>query len=234
MRFVDVCGPPGSGKSTLCDDLWPPHAVKWDGYGIPEEWDDVLSVVDELLVELADHPSYRALMGMTRRSFRKMATVYRREDQAIYIQTGLAQRGLGFGWRLEERGKVKEVRRYFRVMPVSLGVAIASCPVEVCQERNRLREAVQETAHENRSHMVPLMQPAIAILKEEMDARSVPCLEIDTNQSIERARDQLVAFAGDQVADPKAFGYYRQMAVVPRSEQPGSAAALPMAHRYSA
>lgn len=201
MRWVDVCGAPGSGKSTLCDGLWSPHAIKWDGWGVPDEWDPLMKVADELLEELKDHPTYSLLLGMTKRSLMKMGTVHRRQNDGVYIQTGLAQRGLGFGWRLNERGRVELVRDYFRVMPVSLGVAIVTCPIDVAQERNRLREEVSATAHENRSHMVPLMDRPIEILKEEMDARGVSTIEIDSTKPIEDARRDLLRFAGQRAVD---------------------------------
>lgn len=201
MRWVDVCGAPGSGKSTLCDSIWHPHAVEWDGLGLPKEWDAWWLVVDELLRRLEGHPTYHLLLGMTRRSLRKMASVYRRPDPRVYVQTGLAQRGLGFGWRLEELGQVELVREYFRKMPVSLGVAVVSCPIDVAQERNRQRENISRTAHENRAFMVPLMEPAKRILIEEMNARGVPIIEIDTTQPIEQTRAALVGFARERTTD---------------------------------
>lgn len=234
MRWVDVCGPPGSGKSTICDSLWDPHAIAWDGHGIPEEWDALLAVVDELLSELSDHPTFRLLFGMTRRSLRKMASVYRRDDDAIYIQTGLAQRGLGFGWRLAERGRVHMVRRYFEAMPVSLGVAILSCPVDIAQHRNRARLNNPTTEHENREHMVPLMQPAIAVLKEVMNERRVPTLEVDTTADPRASRDGLLYFTARRASEAAAAGPDREVETVQVDNGPGRSQRLPVAHRTSA
>lgn len=201
----------------MCDDIWDPHAVQWDGYGIPAEWDELLAVTDELLEELKDHPTYHLLIGMTKRSFRKMATVYRAQvDHHIYIQTGLAQRGLGFGWRLEERGKVELVRRYFQVMPTSLGVAVVSCPVPVAQQRNLERLDKAETAHENRQHMVPLMLPAIGILREVMSERGVSLINIDSTKPIKDARWDLLQFTIDRANEAEAARPSGEVAALPQ------------------
>jgi hypothetical protein len=215
MRWIDVCGPPGSGKSTLCDHLWPPRTIEYDGHGLPKEWDDWWGVCVELLDELKDHPTYRLLLGMTLRSMRKMATVYRRNDEAVYIQTGLAQRGLGFGWRLQERGKVQMLRRYFRLMPVSLGIAVVTCPVDVAASRNKSREERAETAHENRAHMVPLMLPAIALLEEVMAERGVPLARIDSTLPVGQASWDLLQFAADQATEATEARSGGQVAAVP-------------------
>ena len=217
MRWLDVCGPPGSGKSALCDPIWHPHAISWtgDGLGVPAEWDEFLAVCDALLKELEDHPTFHLLTGMTKRSLRKMATVYRMPDDGpIYIQTGMAQRGLGFGWRLEERGRSEMLRKFYQLMPVSLGVALVNCPVEVCQERNRLREQNPATAHENRSHMVPLMQRPIQIMLEELYARDISVAQIDATKPIEEARRDLLRFAAERAAPTETARLDSEVAAV--------------------
>lgn len=233
MRWLDVCGPPGSGKSTLCDHIWHPHSVWWTGQPLPQEWQAWWSVCVDLLDELKDHPTYRALHGMTYRSMRKMCSVNERGDEAVYIQTGFAQRGLGFGWRLSERGRVQMVRRYFQAMPASLGVAIVTCPVAEAQKRNQGRERVAETAHENREHMVPLMMPAIEILKEEMSALGVAVKEIDTTQPIADARWELLQFASERASQAETARSDREVEVVSGDNEPRSNKQLPVAHRTS-
>jgi hypothetical protein len=218
MRWLDVCGYPGSGKSALCDPIWHPHQIRWtpDNKRIPgpDAWRDWWRVCDLLLQELEDHRSYDALKGMTFRSLRKMEAVYWRDDKHVYVQTGFAQRGLGFGWRLNEAGRVELIRDFFRLMPVSLGVVALSCPVEVAQERNRKRLDTPETAHENRDFMVPLMVRPREILIEEMQRRGVPVLELDTTKAIDRARDQLLLFAAKQATLAPASRSDCQMAAV--------------------
>jgi hypothetical protein len=113
-----------------------------------------------------------------------------------YIQTGLVQRGLGFGWRLNDMGKdLNEIRHYFELMPVSIGVAVTRCPMDVVEARNHARKLNPRTAHEERSGIARLMEPCIPIAIEVLRERGVPVVEIDTTQPIEAARAQLVEFA---------------------------------------
>src|SRR3990167_1957530 len=237
MRWIDVTGCPGSGKSALCDPLWAPHAIHWtgDGLGVPAEWDDFLEVCDSLLKELEDHPTYHLLTGMTKRSLRKMATVYRMPDDGpVYIQTGLAQRGLGFGWRLEERGRTEMLRKFYKLMPVSLGVALLDCPVEVAMERNRLREQNPATAHENRAHMVPLMQRPIQIMLEELYARGVPVAQIDATKPLDNARQDLLRFAAERAVEAAQARLGGEVEAIQQHLQPGDDQDFPVAHRASA
>lgn len=208
MHWLDVAGPPGVGKSSLCDPLWHPHAFRPDDRLPPYHWHDFLNEVGRLFWLIRRHPSLSAAVRMNRRSVRKMATVARMAGEGPYIQTGLVQRGLGFGWRLEQLGAdLNELRHYFRLMPVSIGVAFLTASVETVQARNEERLKHQETAHENRAFMVPLMQPAIAIAEEVLSARGVPVVRIDTGaEPVEAARQALVAFAGRGPCDAATLG----------------------------
>jgi hypothetical protein len=120
MMWLDVFGPPGVGKSTVCDHFWHPHAIPWQTVQtFPEEWGDFLTECTLLLKKVEGHFSYQNCLGMVNRSLRKMAAVDAKNDDRTYIQTGFAQRGLGFGWRLDNP---EEIRRYYELMPTSLGV----------------------------------------------------------------------------------------------------------------
>jgi hypothetical protein len=202
VNWLDVSGSPGSGKSTLCDAFWHPHAFVPENRLPPQEWLDWLNECTRLFHLIKPHATFGAALRMVNRSVRKMATVSRMEGQGPYIQTGLVQRGLGFGWRLNDMGKdLNELRHYFELMPVSIGVAVTRCPPEIVAQRNRDREKVAATAHENRSHMIPLMAPAIEIAIEVLRARGVSVLEVDTTQPVEAARAQLIAFAAKRVGE---------------------------------
>jgi hypothetical protein len=217
VNWLDVAGPPGVGKSALCDPLWGPHDIPIDSRWPPVEWHDFCNEIMRLLGLVKDHPSFVAAVRMNRRSMRKMAVVHGAElitpekakKPGIYIQTGFVQRGLGFGWRLVDMGKpVEELWHFFRLMPVSLGVAFLVADEAVLSERNKAREAVKETAHENRAFMAPLMRPAIEFAREVLHERGVPVCRIDTTGDIDEARSELVEFANAQsdYAPPAGFG----------------------------
>jgi len=183
---------------------------------------DFLNEITRLFLLIRDHWSFKPAIRMNNRSIRKIATVARHADAGWtsaqkpasgcnlpmpYIQTALVQRGLGFGWRLNDlKIDLNELRHYFRLMPVSIGVAVTRCPQEVVVERNHAREKVKETAHENRDFMVPLMQPAIELALEVLRERGVPIIEIDTTRPVEESRKLLVDFAGQEPHNPEASG----------------------------
>ena len=207
MHWLDVAGAPGSGKSTLCDVFWPPHAVPIENRLPPEKWQDFLNEVSRLFWLIRGHPTFDAAVRMNNRSIRKIATVARMGGEGPYIQTALVQRGLGFGWRMVDLGiDLNELRHFFRLMPVSIGVAVARCPAEIVKQRNFQREQVKATAHENRAFMHDLMLPAIELALEVLRARGVPVIQIDTTQPIDVARGQLVEFAGQGPFNREASG----------------------------
>jgi hypothetical protein len=227
MRWIDVCGPPGSGKSALCDPIYGPHAIDFAGVSVfPVEWDRYLQVCNALMNVIRDHehPLTRRktlpdVQRMLYRSLRKIAVVEQLLDPngEVYVQTALAQRGLGFGWRLYDLKKVKLVAEYFKVMPVSLGVVFTKCPMEVIEERNLSRLDNPETAHENRSFMVRRMLPAIEIAQEVLRGRGVNVAEIRTDQPLETARRQLLELLPARPSDGAPAGYHGQVSDVPLS-----------------
>ena len=214
MRWVDVAGPPGCGKSTLCyknsdgSDLWGDKSVGWDGKNPPAYWRMFLDEITSLCGMVQDHPSYSAVLRMNDRSAKKMSTVERMQDERTFVQTGLVQRVLGFGWRLHEMGRdINLIRPALWRMPVSVGVAFLEADLETILARNRQRETVAATSHENRSHQVPHMIPAIAVAKEVLLERGINMVEIDVQRrSIESARAQLLEFAGQEPCKPAQMG----------------------------
>ena len=208
MKWVDVAGPPGCGKSTLCYPVWADKSVTWDGDPPPAHWRPFLDEITSLMRLVQDHPSFQAVVRMNDRSAKKMATVERMQRDDVFIQTGWMQRILGFGWRLQDlKRDVNLIRESLWLMPASVGVVFLEADLETMLSRNRARETVAATAHENRSYQVPLMLPAIKVAKEVMRERGVPALDLDVqHQSIEAAREQLLAFAAQGAADTATNG----------------------------
>lgn len=197
MKWIDACGAPGSGKSTLCYPLWSDKSVTWDGLPLPTEWQPFLKEVVKLFELVSDHPTYSAVLRMNDRTAKKMATVYRMEDERVFMQTAWMQRLLGFGWRLHQAGRdINMIRPALELMPASVGVAFLEADLETLLQRNRDREKVPATAHENRSAQVPHMLACMPLAKQVMRERGVPVIEIDVqHQSIDDARAELVAFS---------------------------------------
>lgn len=146
-----------------------------------------------------DHPSFEAVVRMNDRSAKKMATVERMQDDRVFIQTGLVQRILGFGWRLHQMGRdVNLIRRALWLMPVSVGVVFLEASEETLIQRNKDREKNTATAHENRGFQIPHMLAAIPIAKEVLYERGVPVLELDVERfSVDECRAELLRFVED-------------------------------------
>ena len=122
-----------------------------------------------------------------------MATVERIDSNKVYIQTGLAQRGLGLGWRLKDQSRIAE---YYELMPVSGGAIMLTADVATIQKRNVDRG-------KNRSHMVPLMMRPMRIAAKVLEARGVPFVELDTLNSVEFNRGRIHSFAGGPAEDQR-------------------------------
>lgn len=207
MRWCDVAGPPGCGKSTLCYPIWGDKSVGWDGRLPPASWQPFIDEMTALMGLVRDHPSFTAVLRMNDRSLKKMATVYRMQRPDVFIQTGLVQRVLGFGWRLVDlKRDVNLIRRAMQQMPVSAGVAFLTADLDTILQRNKARESNAATAHENRSYQVPLMLPAIEVAKEVLLGRGCAVLDIDTTRPVEDARRELLDFAGRQSGHAAAAG----------------------------
>lgn len=216
MRWLDVTGIPGVGKSTICDPLWHSQRRFDDGLLPPASWQPFIDEMTKLFVLIRGHWSFVPAVRMNQRSGRKMSTIARMEGDEPYIQTGWLQRVLGFGWRLNDMGAdVNLIRPALETMPVSLGVAFLTARPETIEARNRARLENPATRHENRAFMVPLMQKPLEIAREALTARGVATIDIDTEQPIDAARGQLQAFSSTRLAVAPPLGHSREMETVP-------------------
>lgn len=218
MKFVDVSGAPGCGKSTLCYPIWGDKSVIWDGLPPPASWKPFLDEMTRLMFLVDDHPTFEAVLRMNDRSLKKMSAVYRMRplpDKPVFLQTGWLQRITGFGWRLEHMGRdINLIRQALWLMPVSVGVAFLEADLETILHRNREREKVKATAHENRSEQAKLMLNSIELAKNVMKKRGVNTVEIDVqHQSIESARQELLDFAHQKFGDAQPDGSCGEVAL---------------------
>lgn len=180
MRWIDVAGAPGVGKSAILDDLCP-RKVALDGLPLPKEWLPLIEYTNEIAASVIAPGEFRDLAAAT---FQKIATVSRLPDVGVYVQTGLAQVGLEIGWRIES---ADAVAGYYQRMPVSLGVVFLFADVATVQERNRLRQR-------NFAERVPAMDCARKIGQRVLMSRGVPVLARDTTEPIKVTRERLQAF----------------------------------------
>jgi hypothetical protein len=106
-----------------------------------------------------------------------------------------------------------ELEPFFELMPVSIGVVVTRCAQDEVERRNHARKLVKETAHEDRAHMVALMQPAIEKAVEVLNARGVPILEVSTEQRVEDSREEVRNFSAREPYDSEASGRSCEMEV---------------------
>jgi hypothetical protein len=218
LKWLDVFGPPGVGKSTLCYPIWKDKEVTWDGLMPPASWGDFCDETSRQMELVWEHPTYAAVVRMYNRSFRKMACVSRMPvdpRRHAFIQTALIQRGLGFGWRLTQMGRdVNQIRPWFEKMPISIGAVHLTASDDIIEQRNKEREKNPATAHENRGWQAKLMKPAIEVALEVLRGRGIPIIEIDTVRPLDEGRRQLLEFADCGPCDAAKIGFSDQVSVL--------------------
>ena len=231
MRWLDVAGAPSSGKSRLCYPVWGDKEVLGDGKPPAPYWKPFLDELASLVPLIQDHvnretgqPTIQAVLRMCGRSITKMSCVERMEVAAhkfpVFVQTGLMQRVLGFGWRLHDLGRdINLIRSALWRMPLSAGVAFLEADLETLLARNRQRgqdfRDGKVRQDEDRSYQVPHMLPCIDLAKEVMAERGIPTAAIDVqHQTEDGARAQLLAFADKGSCEQSKMGSSCKMEVL--------------------
>lgn len=169
MRWLDVAGAPGSGKSTLCDRKWP-RKIPLDGEPLPTRWRAFIDYAYQVAALIPSPESASACREILGRYFEKMATVERSREPGVYVNTGFAQAGLEIGWRMDGY-----IAGYFHNMPASVGVAFLWADAETLRRRNRERGR-------DRSHLVEGMERTRLVAEAVLAARGVPVVSLDTRQ----------------------------------------------------
>lgn len=186
MRWVDVAGVPGVGKSAICDELWTRQIGQqsWAGTPLPPEWDAFVGVTQRLTAASTQPEECR---GLVEALLCKVATVARMPGEAVYANTALAQIGLEFGWRLTDPQAVSE---FYELMPVSAGVVFMFADLETVRARNRTRRR-------DFSERVVAMDRAREVGQRILIERGVAVLMLDTTKTVDANRRTLQAFVRD-------------------------------------
>lgn len=182
MRWLDVAGAPGAGKSTVCDGTWPRHVTPDDKVP-PREWAAFIKYARRIISGFPDKAGARECRVILNRYLTKIGTISRTPGDGVYVNTGLAQAGLELGWR----GKVEDTATYFDLMPASLGVAFIWADRETLLQRNRDRVR-------DRSHMVDGMERTRELATTRLKARGVRVLTLQTDVPPEVNQARLAAF----------------------------------------
>lgn len=210
MRYVEVMGAPGVGKSTLTNDRWPP-AVEWDGHPPPAEWAGFLRLVEAQAGAILPGCGADDWRRMFEKALRKAATLHRRASAEVYAGVALAQRGLDLAWRVGETVRIAD---YFEAMPVSHGVAILRADVATIVARNIERGRRQPSRQLAR--LAPLLAQPIEIAAATLKRRGVRLLELDTREPVSANAARLTLFVrAPEAAHPEAARHRREVAPVP-------------------
>jgi hypothetical protein len=190
MKWVDVMGPTGVGKSTLCTPGCNPDDFPQDKIELPEDWQRLERCARRLCDRAAEN-GYSGAWRMTQNAIWRMAGIERRQTPAVYMNVGLAHRGLSIAWRLPDP---KEIEEFFALMPVSLGVASLYCDAETLRARNI--ERGKTIKNKQRSDLAIRMESGRPACVAAMKARGIPLIEIDTREPAESNVRRLRTFAG--------------------------------------
>jgi len=183
MKWVDVAGAPGSGKSTLFDGTWQ-RKIPTDDKPYPATWHAFIECAYRLVRCIDKDKLPQESWFIFDQYARKAATLMRKEEPGVYMNTAMAQAGLDIGWRFGG-----DIRGYFGLMPVSVGVVFLTADIDTLRKRN-----VEKGR--DRSFQIEGMERTREIATLELKKRGVSVLTLDTRSPIEENRKNVAAWIG--------------------------------------
>lgn len=191
MQWISLIGSPGTGKSTIIDVYWPPDAITHRGEKPPTEWKPFLDHIKVCLEHMRWHKKYSVGKSLLERSTKKMSTVHHTNSDKVYIQTGFFQRAIGIWYRLKEKDRLPLTTKYLELCPAPLGAITLYADVETIKHRNRTRNK------QNRDFMIEDTEECMHLVRKIIKQRNIPLLELDTRNSIQDNRQEILKFETD-------------------------------------
>jgi len=188
MRYIEICGSPGSGKSTLIDYKYPPDAIKYDNSAAPLEWKQFLDYCQECIKLMEHHKTFSVGKSLVNRSIKKMITVNNKKSDKIYLQTGFFQRSLGIYYRVDSSIRKNVIVRYLELCPTPLGIITLNLDRDTIKERNRTRNK------QNRHFMIDLTEDCMILVRDVIAERCIKHLDLDSSLPISTARELIEDF----------------------------------------
>lgn len=190
MKWVDVIGPTGVGKSTLCDPISHPRDFPHPPIAIPPHWRKFTALARRLCDDAAAN-GHADTWRMTQNAIWRMIAIEQKEDAGVYCNVGLGLRGVSIAWRLPDPAAIAE---FYELMPVSIGFAALIADDDTL--RNRNIERGKTIPKKQRAPLAVRMHRVMPLAISAIKARGVPMIEIDVTEEVVGNVERLRAFAG--------------------------------------
>lgn len=194
MKWVDVMGVSGVGKTTLCTPWCNPNEYSQEPFPIPKGWQEFVDCCRRLCERVKREGPGGGRSGTWRRTQNaiwRQARIASRADGGVYMNVGIAHRGLSIAWRLPD---IEEIAEFYRLMPVSIGVASLYAADDTVVARNIQRG--KTITNKQRAELALKMEAGRPACVAAMKARGIPLIEIDTTEPVDDNVARLRAFAG--------------------------------------
>jgi hypothetical protein len=190
MKWVDVMGPTGVGKSTLCTPDCNPDDFPQDRIELAEDWQRFERCARRLCERAAEN-GYSGAWRMTQNAILRMAHIAGMRGDGVYMNVGLAHRGLSIAWRLPD---LKAIEEFYALMPVSIGVASLHADPATLKARNI--ERGRTIRNKQRSELAVKMEGVRPVCVAAIKAAGIALIEIDTREPVADNVQRLRSFAG--------------------------------------